>query len=306
MKNYFLFPAWFKLVGWCLAIPGLVLGALYVIWDYNIPFLVVPGAEIGVVEYVTNELAVFMTVLGLLFIGFSKQIIEDELVANMRLNALQWAVFTYLLCYLFTLITADEILSIFKIEEYRSELNILLPLLLFNLRFYYLLKIKPDIFITDKIKLFSHRPYLVLGRVLALLGFSFIGYIVITDQLFSMDGTYQKLGVLTMLLGLFLWVFAKRREEDEGTAQLRLNALQASFYLHYLIILIGTATIFSLSYLLFLVLVQFTLLLLNMIILEAFLFKASLQLRAADKSLQNEEKSMDKHNSISVGKEPWS
>ncbi len=289
MKNHFLFPAWFKYLGLAFAILGIALGAMYVFWSYSLPFLKVSGQESGQIEYISNELAVFLTVLGFLFLGFSRQRDEDELVVRMRLNALQWGIYTYVLFYMFLFLGSEELLDLLGLVEYQSELNIVLPLLLFNLRFYYLLRIKPDYFLTGHIRLLAHRPYLWLGRILAILGLSYFAFIVFSNRLFDVDGAYPKLAILAFIGGMFLWSFSRRKTEDEFTTQLRLNALQASFYLHYFLILIGTATIFSLSYLLFLVLVQFTLLLFNILFLEGFLCRARMQLKKEETLHQGRE-----------------
>lgn len=303
MKNHFLFPSWFKALGLLLAIPGILLGALFTIWDYSFSFLVIQPSQQDSAstlsralngQDLSNELAVFLTVLGLLFLGFAKQFREDELVARMRLNALQWGVYIYLIFYLASLVISEEMIEFFRISEYRSELNIILPLLFFNLRFYYLFKMKADVFELGDLKLFPYSPYLVSGRVMGVIGFGLcmiFFYYYINGPWFSSESEvkwyeepiYSRISFLIMMLGLFWWSFSKRKYEDEGTTQLRLNALQIAFYTHYILILVGTATIFSLSYLLFLTIVQGTLLVFNVIFLEVFLLRQKMSLKKEER-----------------------
>ena len=84
MKSKYLFPTWCGLVGYLLAIVGFTLGYLNIIKKYEIPGFGFNLREKrnflqGTFENFTNELVIFLVVVGLLFIAFSKSKKEDEL-----------------------------------------------------------------------------------------------------------------------------------------------------------------------------------------------------------------------------------
>lgn len=102
MKNQFLFPHRYRLVGWVLFVPALVLGLAYLYADFGFEFLTVHvplNSEIigGKISdwpiNLTDEVAALGVIAGLLLIGFSKEKVEDEMVNRLRLDALQWSVY---------------------------------------------------------------------------------------------------------------------------------------------------------------------------------------------------------------------
>ncbi len=102
MKSRFLLPPRYRLVGWLILVPFLVLGILSVHLDYEVPWLGVnvsiPGSfgegffEDSDYENFTNEIAAIGVLIGLLFIAFSKEKVEDEYIAKLRLDSLLVAV----------------------------------------------------------------------------------------------------------------------------------------------------------------------------------------------------------------------
>src|SRR5690242_15327562 len=97
MKNSFLFPHKLRVVGWILFICGFILGAACLIWEFEIPGFGFKMRESGSLiqssyEDFTNELALMLVVSGLLITAFSKEKVEDELIAKIRANSLYWAV----------------------------------------------------------------------------------------------------------------------------------------------------------------------------------------------------------------------
>ena len=94
MKNSFLIPAKFRIIGWFLFLLSFGLGILTQVASYEIPgFQVYFTDRPGSANYnLTDELAFTGSVIGLLMISFAKHINEDELISKIRLESWQWAV----------------------------------------------------------------------------------------------------------------------------------------------------------------------------------------------------------------------
>jgi len=106
MMNSLLLPHRYKKIGWILLIPAAVLGILGVIMDIEsvLPIqskvLALVGDE-GLLKQkyfsvistnITLTLIGMLFIIGALLVGFSKEKQEDEYIAEVRLNALLWAV----------------------------------------------------------------------------------------------------------------------------------------------------------------------------------------------------------------------
>lgn len=107
MKKNYLFPHRFRIIGWVLAIVAVV-GYLWLPEiHFKIPSLYFDTFfddenESGFFRMATaNSLSIAMILLtiGLLFIGFSKEKVEDEFVQYLRAQSLIWA--TYVTATLF-------------------------------------------------------------------------------------------------------------------------------------------------------------------------------------------------------------
>lgn len=156
MKPRFLFPHHYKTIGWILAIPSLVLGCFVLFKDFyfdfltfNLPFKYIfsdtftSGASTNhVTDSVTtlnfsDEFAAIGSIIGLIFIAFSKVKIEDEYVSQIRLESLQWAIyFNFGLLILAILFIHG--LMFFQVVIF----NMVTPLIFFIVRFYYLYLVK--------------------------------------------------------------------------------------------------------------------------------------------------------------------
>jgi hypothetical protein len=100
MNAKWLFPHRFRLIGWILFVPSLLLGLANRYADFRIRQLDVSGwlmfEDVG--NNLTDEFAGVGVIVGLLLIAFSKEAVEDEMISRLRLEALQWSVYTnYLL-----------------------------------------------------------------------------------------------------------------------------------------------------------------------------------------------------------------
>ncbi|WP_230407149.1 hypothetical protein [Pontibacter cellulosilyticus] len=106
MKNRFLFPHRFKMIGWILFVPAVILGLLITLLDYA-PFewnatvfaiydggLFEANKVMALVENnVFDELVGIAAIVGGLLAAFSKEKDEDEYIAQIRLESLLWATY---------------------------------------------------------------------------------------------------------------------------------------------------------------------------------------------------------------------
>ncbi|GAB3751596.1 hypothetical protein [Spirosoma pomorum] len=100
MNAKWLFPHRFRLIGWFLFIPSILLGLANRYTEFRFEQLDVSGllvfGEIG--NNLTDEVAGLGVIVGSLLIAFSKEKVEDEMISRIRLEALQWSVYAnYLL-----------------------------------------------------------------------------------------------------------------------------------------------------------------------------------------------------------------
>ncbi|SFH09919.1 hypothetical protein [Pedobacter insulae] len=266
MKSKYLFPAWCSLFGYLLTIPGFVLGYLNVMKNFEISgFGFKMREKDGFFqkgfENFTNELCVFLVVIGLILIAFSKSKNEDELNAKLRLNALYWAIMIYYGFYFIWVFLTVIIGEIPFFSGHMGELNLFTPLLIFIFRFYYLKHIKNESYLISEPKFLPHQPFKRIGIIMSLT--CLIGLIVGLAIDLQSDVKDSALAIIYagLIIGLLLWAFSKNKIEDEMVMQHRLESLQMAVYLNYGLILIGTLLLYSLSYLYFLLYAEFSLLL---------------------------------------------
>ncbi len=100
MKTNFLFPHRFKTIGWIIFIPSVVLGILYLFFDFTPDILSSKALFIESSDMfsMTNnnlidEISGVLIITGLLMIAFSKEKTEDEYIARIRLESLVRAVY---------------------------------------------------------------------------------------------------------------------------------------------------------------------------------------------------------------------
>lgn len=147
MKSKLLLPHNARWIGAALFIPSVILGFAFLIYNYELSFLNVElknwmylfkedGLFQSTNNNLTDEVALTFTVIGLLLITFSREKTEDEFIQKLRLESLQWAV---LASYLFLIICTWLIFgSSFFIA---MVANLLTVLIIFNLRFHWILYI---------------------------------------------------------------------------------------------------------------------------------------------------------------------
>jgi len=95
MKNRYLFPHSYRVFGWVLLLPFLALGVSILYFDFSFAFLELKAGQDELFSGInlTDEIAALGLIVSLMFIAFSKEQIEDEQIAQLRLDSLQWSVY---------------------------------------------------------------------------------------------------------------------------------------------------------------------------------------------------------------------
>ncbi|RYE27768.1 MAG: hypothetical protein EOP48_34255 [Sphingobacteriales bacterium] len=263
MRAKYLFPHWLGPIGYLLAIPGLLLGFMVVYHEFEIPGFGVNMRAHSTLfstafENLTNELAIILSVTGLLLIAFSRRKNEDELTARLRLDALYWAVVVNYTTFFGLIIISDQIIPAFvEVDLITLTLdgnstlafNLYMPLIIFIARYNFLLYRNQDNYIVPKLRYLPARPYRKIGIAISL-----VCLIWIESQTFSFFEPSWKSNVTEILFyflipGLLLWGFSRSKNEDEGIAQLRLESLQLAVYLNFALLLIFTLSIYGVLFL---------------------------------------------------------
>lgn len=148
MKTRLLLPNQFKKIGWCLLIPGLLLGLLSLFFEIEFEFLKVPVFAIyssGIIpseptffeilkNNLTDELIAILIIIGAIFVALSKEKNEDEFIMKNRLDSLVWAVYINYAILLFCIIFLYD-MDFLTVMIF----NMFTVLLFFIIRFYYVL-----------------------------------------------------------------------------------------------------------------------------------------------------------------------
>lgn len=147
MSNRFLFPHRFKLIGWILFVPAVILGLLITLFDYTpvewnaTVFAIYDGGLFEANKVMTlvknnvfDEIVGVVAIVGGVLAAFSKEKDEDEYIAQIRLESLLWA--TYI-NYGFLLFS---ILFIYGLGFYQIMIfNMFTLLFIFLVRFNFIL-----------------------------------------------------------------------------------------------------------------------------------------------------------------------
>jgi hypothetical protein len=131
MKTRFLFPHKFRTLGYWLIAVGMltyavtgIYSAQLQIWNVSHHFL---GQNMEIIEH---DVMLLTLIIGLLLVGFTKEKIEDEQIAQSRLDSLQWAIyFNYIVLMICTIfLNGFDFLGV-------MIYNMVTPLLFFIIRF---------------------------------------------------------------------------------------------------------------------------------------------------------------------------
>ena len=134
MKNRFLLPVHYRNIGWIIFIPFLILGILGLHMEFEFEWLS-SGPETFFSlknENFTDELAAIGVLIGLIFIAFAREKVEDEFIMKLRLESLVVAVLVNYLLLFFA------ILFVYGLDFiYVWVYNMYTVLILFIARFYW-------------------------------------------------------------------------------------------------------------------------------------------------------------------------
>jgi hypothetical protein len=135
MKSRFLFPHQYRVIGcFCILayIPVMVIKKILHNGYNNQDPAIKLANNSGLLnsEHVFTAIAIVLIIMGLLFIAFAKEKIEDEQIMQLRLDSLQWA--TYLNYFL--IIISVALSSNMHLRDIMM-LNIWTPLIFFIIRF---------------------------------------------------------------------------------------------------------------------------------------------------------------------------
>jgi hypothetical protein len=150
METKFLLPYHFKRVGWFLLVPFFTIGILYLKFGekMDLKFLefdrLVENGKANFSEgdwlftlksnNFTDEIICIGLLIGLIFTAFSKEKMEDEWVAKVRLDSILWAV------YLNTILLLLCIVFLYGVLFWQVMiLNLFTTLLFFLIRFRYVM-----------------------------------------------------------------------------------------------------------------------------------------------------------------------
>lgn len=147
MKTNYLFPNRFKKLGWIVLIPSSLLGFLALVFEFEpevlkfrVPALFIDeifGAKqwVGMVENnLFNEIIGVLVIMSSLLVAFSKEKLEDEFIAKIRLESLVWAVYINYAVLLIAFVCIYD-MSFFWVMLY----NLFTVLLIFIIRFHWLI-----------------------------------------------------------------------------------------------------------------------------------------------------------------------
>lgn len=258
MKPKFLFPNYLRPVGLALFLPGLILGIAYLYFNYEIPGFTLQIREHSSLlqdknENFTNELALFLITTGLLLMAFSREKDEDELLLKIRLNALYWAILINgIISLLLTIafMISEMLTKSNWVESGLGQLgyyNLFTPLIIFIIRYQYLIHRNEDIYIIKPLYYLPEKPYRILGIICS---FPLIGISLYTLYEFWVPDYLACLSYLTPL-PLLIWAYSRKADEDEFMAVLRLRAMQLAIYIYYALLLIANLFLYSLLFLYF-------------------------------------------------------
>jgi len=134
-----------------------------------------------------------------------------------------------------------------------SIYNLFTPLIIFIARYYYLRHSKNGEYQVGRMYYLSEKPFKMIGQLISIpllliIIFSFIGSWFFKGDLELKDWA----GTLMLLLpiGLLMWGYSKRNDEDEYISTLRLESMQLAVYFNYAVLLVANFFFYFLDFML--------------------------------------------------------
>jgi len=156
MSVKLLLPSRFKQIGWWILIPATIAGIILGVQDFDPKWIqartfILFGEDIlgrghfasFIYTNITNTVVGAAFLVGGLLVGFSREKVEDEFIANLRLSSLLWAVWvSYLLLLLTFLLVYGT--SFLYVMIYNMFTVLILFIVRFNVILYKSKKSVPD------------------------------------------------------------------------------------------------------------------------------------------------------------------
>jgi hypothetical protein len=247
-----LLPRIFRIIGWILLLPALVLCFKVQFGHYVIPFLNFsrhPG-QVSIFEWInrrydySDEVTTTLFMAALVFIAFGKLKNENDLTGKIRMRAFYWsAVITWASTALYLPITVLP--KIFGIEsrwlDFVYQLgglitiyNFLVPIVISIPLFWYL---KRKIKHQNQLKQFyllPHMPFNLIGKCCTLL-FLLFG---IVSELFPTEYNLHSDWIVLSPIASPFGRAQKNGKKVKRFLRSRLKALQISFLVHYILFIV--------------------------------------------------------------------
>ena len=255
MEPTLLFPHYFRLIGIILLIPGLVLGFLFICYDYVLPFLGDSKRPLFAAQgNFTDEVIATLIIIGSLFTVFSRLKNESRITHRVRLNALYWTVLVNCILVLFS-IGYIGMLEWLKIKMPRwadfpafyigYNLFAIGPIIL--ARFYFLLRKVKSGKTPASLYYLPHIPFNPIGQTIGVLFvLAYILSFIPSAHINATGNTFTLIYAVLFLPSMLFCVWAK--EEREHSKATRLRAMQLAYYVNYGLLLIATWLIYGSEY----------------------------------------------------------
>lgn len=138
MKPVPLLPYRFKWLGLLMAVVGIAIGIAVLYFDFRPDWLTIethPDMLFMNTQNLIDEMAVTLLVVGLMMIAFSREHVEDEFVAHIRLQSMLWSFAIYYSIILLTVwLFYDE--SFWTIMIYHLFMPLLFYVVLFRFTYW--------------------------------------------------------------------------------------------------------------------------------------------------------------------------
>jgi len=128
--NRYLLPRYFKVIGWIISVPSALVSLIYLFTGQVINGVFSKSHTEDVVNSIIITICLVLLMLGLLFIAFSKEKMEDEYITKVRGDSLIWAVIANAI---FMIILSSTVYGIGFL--YVSFFNLYTVLVLFIIKF---------------------------------------------------------------------------------------------------------------------------------------------------------------------------
>jgi len=174
------------------------------------------------------------------------------------------------------LLTAAEIKGVFFFDPHHfletfgydvaiSQYNLFTPLIIFLLRYYYLLYTKKDEYKIGKLHYLPYKPFGIMAKYISIMLLISIPAVFLARSLSNNTVDFSQAVnamYIFLMLSLLTWIFSRQKREDELIHNIRLESMQLAVYFNYAVLLLANLALYSGWFLLFMFM--------NLITIEVF------------------------------------